>query len=284
MGKTIVYEKGIALTAAGNGQVTRTLPRLPISQIIIRIGSTTPTVSTGTRIATTSVNGIIVRYNAHQIINWAGLYNLDDAPSMGMQMLREWNKHMYQQAESADNFVINFPKPLPAGDLSLNFDEQSAENQGADAAGTMTAGAHDIIYVTEPLRGRAIVPYITSGAWSHGVDTGHKYHFLPSTLKNFRLHTLMLATHDAGTLGDDELADIKIMLGDRQLFDGSMADLKSDFQRKRGVIATVATGMFIYSFGRGGIVIPPDTLQLDMNISTAATTEGLVDFVAISYG
>lgn len=284
MGRTIAKEKGLALTAAGNGQFTRTMPRVPISSIIIRIG-TTPTVSAGTWVATTSVNGIKIRYNGVQIIDWSGLYNKDDQISMGMQMLREWNKHMYQQAESANNFVITFPNILPPGDLSVTFDEQSAENQGADSSETISTGTHDILYVTEPkYKRRPIIPYITTGIWSHGTDSGDKFHFLPATLKGFKLHALILATHDAGTLGDTELNTIRIMLGGTQLFEGTMADLKSDFQRRRGVINTVATGMFIYSLGKGGIVVPPDSLQLVMNISAAASSEGLVDYAAISYG
>ncbi|MBA7494628.1 hypothetical protein ES702_05205 [subsurface metagenome] len=283
MGQTLVKEKGIALTAAGNGQVSRAMPRVPISQIIIRIG-TTPTFSgAGTWVATTSVNGIEIRYKAKQIIDWAGLYNKDDQISMGMQMLREWNKHMYGQAETANNFVITFPKPLPAAQLDLIFSEQSAENQGSDSGGDINAGTHDILYVTEPVKGKPIIPYISTGTWSHGTTSGHKFHFLPATLKEYRLHALMLATHDAGTLGDAELADIRIMNGKEQVFDGNMADLKSDFQRRRGVINTVATGMFIIAFP-GGIKVEPDTLQLDMNISAAASSEGLVNYAMICYG
>ena len=281
MGKTLVYEKGIDIKAAGNGQHSRSLPRLPIKQIIIRVG-TAITVSAGTVVANTSVNGIKIRYKTSQIIDWSGLYNKDDQASMGMQMLREWNKHMYGQAESDDAFVITFPKPLPAADLALSFDEQSAQNIGADPAGTVTAGDHDILYVTEKPKGRPIIPYISTGIWSHGTTTGHKFHFLPATLKQFRLHALMLATHDAGALGNDELAELRVMNGDKQVFEGKMSDLKSDFQRRPGVNNTLATGMFIIAFP-GGIKVEPDTLQLDMYISAAASSEGLVDYAMICY-
>lgn len=277
--RRIKFETGIAIASAGSDTHTKTLPRGFIKKLEITVG-TAITVSAGSVVANTSIKTIIVRYNGKQIIYITGL-SYDDLPSAGIELLREINKHIHQVAEPDDYFALNFPAPLAPADVQLQWINQSAQNIGADAANTITAGAHDIeLEIVDRGSRTPIIPYITSWLWNDSNNTGDFYRYLQAL--PYRLRMLAFITHDSGTRSNTTYDSLVIedKGQGKTLFDGQMGKLQAEFQRKSGV--AMGTGNFIKTFGKAGLKVLPDTILCKFTAGTAGTDK-FIECIAICY-
>lgn len=255
------------------------MPRGWIKQIEISVG-TAITVSAGTVVTNTSIRSIQVRYNGKQIINITG-QQYDDVPSMGILLLREINKHVHNVAETADFFALNFTDPLPPGDVQLIWSNASPQHIGADAAGTVTAGDHDIeVEIVDAGKASPVIPYISCGLFADENNTGDFYHYMQAL--PYRLRMLAFVTHDSGTKSAttyDKLTITNQKKGEL-LFEGKMTKLISEFQRKSG--QAMEAGCFIKTFGKEGILVEPDSLLLKFVAGTAGTLK-YIEWLAICY-
>jgi len=273
-----IHETGLAISSAGGNTHSRTLPKVPMKKIIIKVG-TAITVSAGTVVANTSVKQIKVRYAGKEIIDITG-QSYDDQASMGILMLREWNKQRNIAADPDDYFIIDLPTPLPANDMQITFTNQSAENIGADASETVTAGDHDIVYdKSKTVPTQAIVPYITSLLYSHSSTATSFYIYIPAI--PFRLRAIVFCTHDGGVLADDTYDTILIhdRATNRQIFEGSLTDLKSQQASRSGV--ALATGVFLVWFPEG-ITVQPESLLFRITAGTGGTAK-FVEMLLIAW-
>jgi len=269
---------GKSIASAGSNSHTVQLPRDCISSIEISVG-TAITVSAGSVVANTSIKTIVLTYNGHQIAYITGL-SYDDLQSAGMQLLREFNAQMNKVALSDDIWVLPFREPLPAGDLQIQWTNQSAQNIGADAANTVSAGDHQIHYDREPkgARAKAVIPYWYSGNFSHADSTGNFFDYLPAFPQPLRL--LAFCTHDGGARSNTTFATLQIHHRGQIKFNGKMAELKNQWQQKSGI--ALSTGCFMYSFGANGLKVDSDTLLLLFNATTGGTAK-FIEWIALCY-
>jgi len=278
MGDRQIVVDGKTIAAAGANTHTIQIPKDSVSAIEIAI-KTAITVSAGSVVANCSLKTITLTFNGVPIAFLTGL-SYDDLECAAMQLLREFNAQMSGVALSADIWRIPFKEPLPPGQLQLQFTNQSAQNIGADAANTITAGDHDVHYEREPKGARAkpVIPYWYSGNFSDAALTGNRFHYLPAFPHPLRL--LLFVTHDGGTRSNTTYDTLQILHRGQIKFNGSMAKLRNQWQQKSGKALT--TGCFMYSFGENGIKVDSDTLLMLFAAATAGTAK-FIEWIALCY-
>jgi len=277
MGDRIKVVTGKTISAAGSNMHTITFPRDWIEKIHINIG-TAITVSAGAVVANCSLKTIVLRYNGNQIMYLTGL-SYDDLQSAGMQLLRELNAQIARIAAKDDFWAIPFKHPLPPGDLQLQFTNQTAEQIGADAAATVTAGDHNIYYEkAKPAKSKPIIPYWYSGLFSHTDLASQFFDYLPSFPHTLRI--LGFVTHDGGTRADDTFDSLQIQHKGQILFDDDLPKLQDEWQQKSGI--ALNTGCFFKSFGANGINVAPDTFLMLFTAGTAGTAK-FIEWIALCY-
>lgn len=279
MGRRIKVIEKLAIAAAGSNTNVITLPRAHIERIQISV-NTAITVSAGSVVANTSIKEVLIRYNGKQIIRIAGLGGVDDLQSAGMELIRELEGQRAGVALTDDFWIISFPKPLPPGDVQVEFTCQTAEQIGANAAGTITAGDHmiEIEVRDKPPVISNLIPYVVSGSFADLNKTGDLFHYLPSIA--YRLRLLGFITHDAGVRSNTTYDSLQIQLRGDILFDGTLAKLINEFQQKSGL--ALNAGNFFKSFGKNGIKVEPDSLLLKFAAATAGVTKN-IEWIAIAW-
>lgn len=275
-----VVEKGIAIAAAGGNVVSRTLPRANIKKIIIEEG-TARTVSAGSVVANTAIKYIKVRINGKIVQDYDLGAEVDDKQAKGMALLRDLCAQKDGVALDDNRFEIRFPDAIPnVMEISLTIKFQGAETQGADAAGTVTAGDYDLIIETVPVaKKNPRIPYVTGQVLAHAATTGTFWEFVPEV--PFKLRGILFNTNDSGTSATttyDSFEIIDTKTG-QTLFTGTGAQLRQK-AKSRSKLA-LSTGMFLLSFPNG-IVANTRRIQFKPAAATAGTAK-YVEMLAIAY-
>lgn len=269
-------EEKIAIAAAGNNLVVRTLPRSIIHAIEFNFNTALDT-NDRDGYEEHAIKTLRVIFNGKQIINIDGLVIADDAEIAGPELLRELIRSKAGVDPTEGFYKIPFDPPLPPGDVQFECQFCSAEHMGAAAGGTVAAGDFDLeVIIGEGYKGPTKIPYWVSGNFSDEAESGDRYHYLPAMA--FPLRILMLCTHDGNARSNTVYNSLELSYLGNVLWDGSMAKLKNEMQQKSGI--TNSTGCFIKSFPQG-LKVAPETLLLKMNLT--AGTAVFCEWVAICW-
>lgn len=249
------------------GYISYTLPIDDnIGRIIIRHNTGTP--GGGSYVANTFIENFRVRVAGKELIVFDGEKGIAGQISMGIAVMRELYKQIHNGvAMPNEYFIIELPKAIPKGkDVHIIAEMATMASMGIT---TSYDGTYDILYESRPLKGRAYVPNFLWGQWSDSNKTGDLIHHL--TTLPLPLRTLILITMDGTTLADTTYDDIVMSLPQKPyLFDGEMASLKEEHQRKSGV--SLSTGFFMKSW-KQGLRVPSESFKLHLKASTAGTNK-----------
>jgi len=272
MVKQHVFKKYLAWSAGG--LISETLPRAPISKIIILHNTGTP--GGGSYVANTAIEDIVIRINGKELINWGGTSGIAGAMSFGIRALREFYSQKHRIAMTSEYFEIELPDALPENaQIDIKATMASLASMGCT---TSYDGTFDILYETQDkIPAKTLVPYITWGEWAHSNSTGTLIEYLTSL--PYKLRALILITEDSNTLANTTYDSLKVSFPKVPIFDGNMASLRAQFQQKSQM--ALSTGFFMLSF-KGGKKIPPNTFKLEFYAGTAGTAKK-VHWYAICY-
>ncbi len=240
-----------------------TMPKAPISKIIL--SGTVASDCTGNVTANAEIEWIKIRINGKIFID---LESDQDAGAVPWwhQLLREFYQQRHFVAMPDNQWIIELPDALPnTAQIDLLF-KWASYTQAGCSSNDLTFNL-DILYEMEDkIPGKVVIPYFQWDKFDHGTKTGHQVEHIPAL--PFKLRAILMACEDNGSLDDTAYADIQIKDPSTIYFDGKMIEFEALQEAKSRKALTA--GMYIYVFPNG-IVVPPNTLSIDLNITSAGT-------------
>ncbi len=268
-----IFKPGLAYTP--EGKINETMPVAGISKILIKHHVGTP--GGGSYVANTAIEDILIRVAGNDAIHFGGGTGIAGQISMAMGALREFYKQKHHVDMDDEIFIVDLPDALPKNvKVQLISKMASLASMGCTVS---YDGTFDVIYEHEDkIKGRVIVPYITWGLWNFADDTGDLIKFI--TTIPFRLHLLILITFDNNVLSATTYDSLKISFPGKPVFEGAMAELKSQHESKSKVALTA--GYFMKSWGKKGLKIPTESMKFNFYTETAGTKKQ-VYYIVICY-
>ena len=263
MGDIVIFDEGYPWVTGG--LYSKTITQDNISRI--KIKHTTGTAGGGSYVANTVIEFIQIRINGILILDWNGETGIAGAMSMGITLLREFYAQLHNADMPAENFIIEFPFPIPANaQIQLIFKMATMASMGVTTS--YTGASFDVTYEKGEPSKVVIIPYVTWNEWNDAAIPGHCLHYIPQLPENMKLRYLLFITDDGGTLANTTYSRLTISILGRILFDGFMVDIQND-QEARSMKA-MATGLFMIPF-KGGLKVGNAMVKLDF-VPTAAGT------------
>lgn len=264
MGDIVIFDEAYAYTP--EGLYSKTLTQDPISRI--KIKHTVGTPGGGTYVANCAIEFIQIRINGILLLDWNGETGFAGVTSIGIKLLREFYAQLHNSDMPAENFIIEFPFPIPAtAQIQLIFKMASLASMGVTGSWT---GTFDVVYEKDTPGKVVIIPYVTWHDWNDLNKNGHCLHYIPQLPENMKLRYLLFITDDGGTLADDTYARLTISMQGKILFDGKMVDIQNDQQARS--MKAMTTGFFMIPF-KGGMKVPNNAVKLDFVAVTAGTAK-----------
>ena len=268
-----VFKPGLAYTA--EGKINETMPVAGISKILLKHHVGTP--GGGAYVPNTAIEDILIRVGGNDAIHFGGGTGIAGQISMAMGVLREFYKQKHNIDMDDEIFIVELPDALPKN-VKVQFISKMASLASMGVTGSYD-GTFDVIYEhQDKIKGRVIVPYITWGMWNFGTDVGDLIKFI--TTIPFRLRLLILITFDNNVLSATTYDSLKISFPGKPVFEGEMAELKSQHERKSKV--ALSTGYYMKSWGEKGLKIPTESMKFNFYTETAGTKKQ-VYYLFISY-
>lgn len=271
----IVFKEGIAFSFGG--QINETLPKAEnISEVIVQttMGAISGG-SSGSLIANTGVESITIRINGKEAIKYDGLSGIAGQISMGIAVLREFYYQMHGVAMVDETYIIELPDAIPKVNdvqiiVKLAQNIASIQTAGGDRD-TLAASVVAIKYkARDKLPGRVVVPYIDYTVYSHAARTGKLPEYVPTL--TVPLRKLIFIFSDGTTLANDTYDRLTLQVGNKNLWDGSIADLRRQQGQKSRRALNTGFGMISFP---AGIAVPANTLKLDFQAGTAGTAKNV---------
>lgn len=278
MKQRIIVASHIPIEAYGKDTHTIEIePKGFIKAIHITL-NTAITVSAGSVVANASPKAFKLWYNGKLIIHIDGVSEVDDKESGGPALLRFLYLMKNGYAMTANYWTIPFKHPLPPGDVVLQIINQSAEQIGANAAGTVTAGDYNIEveYLRKGVKGVSI-PIWKCNVWNDGANIGKCPHTLPELPKPIRL--IAFTTQDSGAREADSYDSLEIVYNGQTLWEGKLAKLVNEMQQKGGVAIT--TGFFFKAFPQG-LISNGSNVEFNFLVTSAGTLSS-IEWMVICY-
>lgn len=262
-------------TYVSNKRFSYTLPKAPISKIII---SGTFTSCTGTTYtANTIFEFIQVRINGKMFIDLTGDEVVDAVP-WSWQLWREFYKQKHHVAMPDEQFIIELPDAL-SKDAQIDLIIKCRVQTSIGACTASVIYKWDILFEMEDkIPGKVLVPYIINEKIDLSTLTGKQISYVPAM--PFRLRAICFCVEDNDSLSATAIARITIEDATRIYFDGKLIELEA-LQESRSRLA-LTTGHYIFSF-KGGLKVPPESLKITFDKESTAGTDVEVHLLYIAY-
>lgn len=264
-------------TYVSNKRFNYTLPKAPISKIIISRNTATAISCTGgTYTANTVFEFIQLRINGKMFIDFAG-DSVADAVAWSQQIWREFYLQKHLVAMPAEILIIELPDALPK-DAQIDLIIKCREVTSVGSCTSALVYSWDINFEMEDIvKGAVLVPFIIPDKFSFGTKTLDQIEYVPAM--PYRLRAICFAIEDNNSLSATAINRITIEDANRIYFEGSLLELEGLQEGRSGKALT--TGHYIFTF-MGGIKVSSQSLKLTFYIASAGT-DVEVQLLYISY-
>lgn len=264
-------------TYVSNKRFNYTLPKAPISKIIISRNTATAISCTGgSYTANTVFEFIQLRINGKMFIDFAG-DSVADAVPWAQQLWREFYLQTHKVSMPAEIFIIELPDALPK-DAQLDL---IIKCRDVTSVGTCTSAlvyTWDINFEMEDIvKGKVLIPFIIPDKFDFGTKDKDQIEYVPAM--PYKLRAILFCVEDNNSLSATVISRITIEDATRIYFEGSLLELEGLQEGRSGKALT--TGHYIFTF-MGGLKVAPQSLKLTFYIPSAST-DIEVQLLYISY-
>lgn len=264
-------------TYVSNKRFNYTLPKAPISKIII--SGTFTSCTTSGFVNNTIFEFIQVRINGKMFIDLTGDEDVDKIP-YSWQVWREFYLQKHHVAMPDEHYIIELPDALPK-DAQIDLIMKCRVLTSIGGCTGSVVYTWDINFEMEDkVPGKVLVPYIINDKFDFADNDGNQIEYVPAM--PFKLRAICFLIEDDGTLSATPNADIsRITIEDpnKIYFDGSLLELKAMHEGKSKKALTAGHWIMVFE---GGLKVPPQSLKLTFDVVSGGT-DVEVHLVYISY-
>ena len=235
---------GIAYEAGGGVQII--LPRLPISGIHIAhragafIGGSTPAL-----VANAVIKAIKISVNGTIQEEWDG-ENVSGVITVGMKMLKEYNRLSRKIAQTAEYFVRDLPDALPNGLVTIDIDFRALA-ECTTGSPTAMASTFDVYAVVKDKFPNVVkVAKVSHGKWKLGTSEDKTF-YVKGIASGYVGKVLLIAVDDSATFSNAKCTEIEIKIGSDVFYTKHFLDIRQENTNKYGIAPS--TGMALIELG-----------------------------------